>query len=112
MPWSYPDNVPNAMIHFKPSIQKKAISIANAILKNGGQEGTAIATGIKKSKGLIKLAYIKIKNEAASYIIPTLIGAGIGVNVGRVFDKGEKHKGARIGGLIGAVCSGYGLDKC
>ena len=50
MPWSYPDNVPNAMIHFKPSIQKKAISIANRVLENTGDDGIAIATGIKKAK--------------------------------------------------------------
>lgn len=50
MPWSYPDNVPSSMKFLKPSIQKKAIRISNAILENGGDEGIAIATGIKKAK--------------------------------------------------------------
>ena len=52
MPWSYPDNVPDSMKYLKPSIQKKGISIANAILRNGGDEGIAISTGIKKAKQL------------------------------------------------------------
>jgi len=52
MPWEYPNNVPNSVKHFKPSIQKKAISIANAVLRNGGSEGAAIAVGIKNAKRL------------------------------------------------------------
>ena len=50
MPWHYPDNVPPAMIHFKPSIQKKAIAIANHVLESTGDDGISIATGIKKAK--------------------------------------------------------------
>jgi uncharacterized protein YdaT len=50
MPWSYPDNVPESMKYLKPSIQKKGIAIANAILNKGGDDGVAIATGIKKAK--------------------------------------------------------------
>lgn len=52
MPWQYPSNVPDSMKYLKPSIQKKGISIANAILENGGSESIAIATGIKKAKEL------------------------------------------------------------
>jgi len=58
MPWSYPDNVPPSMKYFKPSIQKKAIRIANHVLETSGDEGMAISTGIKKAKqhSLIKMA--------------------------------------------------------
>jgi len=50
MPWDYKTNPPDSVKHFKPSIQKKAIQIANAILRNTNDEGLAIATGIKKAK--------------------------------------------------------------
>ena len=62
MPWSYPANAPDSVKHFKPSVQKKAISIANAILQNGGSEGIAIATGIKKAKELHIKSFKKIKS--------------------------------------------------
>lgn len=62
MPWSYPDNTPDSVKHFKPSIQKKAISIANAILRNTNDEGLAIATGIKKAKQM----HIKSFKKTAS----------------------------------------------
>jgi len=50
MPWSYPENVPESAKYLKPSIQKKVVAISNAILRNGGDEGVAISTAIKKSK--------------------------------------------------------------
>ena len=60
MPWSYPDNIPPSMKYLKPSIQKKAIGIANHVLSSTGNDGIAIATGIKKAKqhhdSLVKLA--------------------------------------------------------
>lgn len=56
MPWNYPDNIPPAMKHFKSNLQMKAISIANHVLANTGDEGLAIATGIKKAKQLTKIA--------------------------------------------------------
>ena len=52
MPWSYPDNVPASYKFMRPSIQRKAVSIANAILRDGQQENVAIATGLKKAKEL------------------------------------------------------------
>lgn len=64
MPWSYKDgNVPDAVKFLKPSIQKKAISVANAILRNGGSEGIAIAKGIKvaKKQSLVKVAFMNLK---------------------------------------------------
>lgn len=75
MPWSYPDNVPPSMKYFKPSIQKKAISIANHTLKNTGDEGISIATGIKKaklhhnSKSLVKLAMVRYNNVVIKEIL-------------------------------------------
>lgn len=51
MPWQ-PDEFKRK--HFKAatsSQSKKASSIANAILRGGGSEGTAIATGISRAKG-------------------------------------------------------------
>ena len=59
MPWSYPDNPIDSAKFMKPSIQRKAISIANAILENGGNESTAIATGIKKAKELATVKSFK-----------------------------------------------------
>lgn len=62
MPWQYPENVPPSMKYLKPSIQKKAIAIANHVLTNTGDEGKSIAIGIAKAKkvhdkkGLVKLA--------------------------------------------------------
>jgi len=56
MPWDYKENKPNAVKYLHPKIQHKAIKIANAIIESGGDEGMAIATGIKKAKGLVKLA--------------------------------------------------------
>ena len=54
MPWEYPNNVPQSARYLKPSIQRKTVAIANAILRNGGPEGVAISTGIKKAKELHK----------------------------------------------------------
>lgn len=67
MPWSYPNDVPSSMQHFKPEIQQKAISIANAILKSGGSEGVAIATGIKKAKQMSKGGLLKVAFESGAH---------------------------------------------
>lgn len=71
MPWDYKTNPPEAVKFFKPSIQKKSIEIANAILRNGGDEGIAIATGIKKAKEMhvksfSKTASLNWADDAAS----------------------------------------------
>ena len=60
MPWQYPDNVPESAKYLKPSIQRKAVSIANAILRAGGSDSTAIAVGIKKAKEMHKKKLEKI----------------------------------------------------
>lgn len=51
MPWSAND-YPTAMNSLSPEVRRKAIEIANAILKETGDEGKAIATGIAKAKEL------------------------------------------------------------
>ena len=56
MPWDYKTNKPDSVKYLHPKIQRKAIAIANAIVREGGDDGTAIAVGIKKAKGLVKLA--------------------------------------------------------
>lgn len=59
MPWTSED-FPIAMKNLSPKRREKAISIANKILEKTNDEGKAIATGIKMSKSLIKLAAEKI----------------------------------------------------
>lgn len=63
MPWDYKENKPDAVKYLHPKIAKKAIRIANAIVEGGGDEGIAIATGIKKAKGLVKLAMDEYNND-------------------------------------------------
>ena len=49
MPWSNAD-YPASMKNLSPEVRRHAIEIANAILKDGGEEGTAIATAISRAK--------------------------------------------------------------
>jgi uncharacterized protein YdaT len=49
MPWSEND-YPDSMKNLSPAVRKDAIEIANAILRDGGDDGVAIATGIKQAK--------------------------------------------------------------
>lgn len=49
MSWSAND-YPPAMKHLSPEVRRKAIEIANAILKDTGDEGHAISVGIAKAK--------------------------------------------------------------
>ena len=114
MPWSYPDNVPASMKYMKPSIQKKAIAIANHVLQSTGNDGEAIATGIKKAKvhhdKMFKVASViaKLKNNAAPITGATL-GFGLGAlkkedNEGNKFSKSTRV--AKV--LIGATTLGLG----
>ena len=51
MPWpkgTYPPSYKNLPV----KLREKAVEIANAILEEGGDEGLAIATGLKKAKEL------------------------------------------------------------
>ena len=92
MPWDYKGNKPDAIKFLHPKIQRKAIKIANAIVREGGDEGIAIATGIKKAKGLVKLAII----------LPIglgMIGSQIGRRIGK--DKKSKSRNRKIGAWTG-----------
>lgn len=53
MPWSASD-YPSSMKNLSPEVRKHAIEIANGILESGGEEGTAIATGIARAEGHAK----------------------------------------------------------
>lgn len=118
MPWSYPNDVPSSMQHFKPEIQVKAISIANAILKSGGDEGVAIATGIKRGKqmskgGLLKVASAAVKGAFVGAAIGG-IGAKLNNNSNRKYEKNKKNHnviGGVIGGAIGGALIGKGIGE-
>lgn len=101
MPWQYPNNIPDSMKYLKPSIQKKAIAIANHVLDNTSDEGKAIAIGIAKAKkvhdkkiGLVKLAIILPIGGA-------ILGSHFGKKIGK--DKKSRDRNAKIGSLIGLV---------
>ncbi len=49
MPW-HPMNYPPAMNHLPPPVREKAIEIANALLREGYDEGTALRIAIAKAK--------------------------------------------------------------
>jgi uncharacterized protein YdaT len=49
MPWSkgdYPPSYKNQPVE----LREKAVEIANELLKNGAEEGVAIATGLKRAR--------------------------------------------------------------
>jgi Skp family chaperone for outer membrane proteins len=108
MPWDYKSgNIPTSMKYLKPSIQKKAISIANHVLLSTGDEGKAIAVGISKAKSvhdkkgsLVKLAFI-----LHGATLGALAGNYIGGSIGKNEKKRDKNSliGAWIGGAAGAI---------
>ncbi|WP_394773093.1 hypothetical protein [Flavobacterium sp.] len=49
MPW-YNGDFPPSYKNLPEELRKKAVEIANALLKNGVEEGTAIATGLKRAR--------------------------------------------------------------
>jgi uncharacterized protein YdaT len=53
MPWYNGDYPPSYKNHPK-KIRDKAIEIANEVLKTTGNEGEAIATGLKQARGHFK----------------------------------------------------------
>jgi uncharacterized protein YdaT len=73
MPWTESD-YPNSMKNLSPERRRKAISIANAILREGGDEGIAIATAIKRTKGssIIKLASEYDYHEESKILDPII----------------------------------------
>lgn len=49
MPWTT-DRYPAAMQHLAPPVRRKAIDVANAVLVENGDEGSAIRIGIARAK--------------------------------------------------------------
>lgn len=49
MPWS-PGDYPASMKNLDPKVRRKAIEVANAVLKETGDEGKAISVGIAQAK--------------------------------------------------------------
>jgi hypothetical protein len=116
MPWDYKTgNIPTSMKYLKPSIQKKAISIANHVLSSTGDEGKAIAIGISKAKSLYdkKSSLVKLAFIPEGAVFGALAGSYIGDNFGK--NKKEKDRnsliGAWIGGTTGAIGGAYGRRK-
>lgn len=132
MPWSMQDK-PNAVKYLHPRIQRKAIAIANAIIREGGDEGVAIATGIKQAKksfgkvasvSIVKCAadYQQVKDSLmidkardkempyvkGPYISSALIGGGIGAGLGAL--SRSSGAGALIGGSLGLL-TGLGIAQ-
>jgi uncharacterized protein YdaT len=51
MPW-YNGNYPPSYKNQPKELRDKAVEIANEVLKDGAEEGTAIATGLKRAREL------------------------------------------------------------
>jgi hypothetical protein len=110
MPWTTSD-YPNSMKNLSPKRREKAISIANAILREGGDEGMAIATGISRSKhsSIIKLAYTGTTLRLGLGTAGAIYGGQIASAIG---DKKKKHPfQTLIGAGLGGVAGAYGIPK-
>jgi len=53
MPW-YDGDYPPSYKNQSPEVREKAVEIANALLQDGAEEGTAIAAGLKQARELLK----------------------------------------------------------
>ena len=53
MPW-YHGDYPPSYKNQPPKLREKAVEIANALLKEGADEGIAIATGLKRARECAK----------------------------------------------------------
>ena len=53
MPW-YNGDYPPSYKNQPPNLRAKAVEIANEIIKETGDEGIAIATGLKKARAYMK----------------------------------------------------------
>lgn len=53
MPW-YNGDYPPSYRNQPTALREKAVEIANALLKEGVEEGIAIATGLKQARELLK----------------------------------------------------------
>lgn len=53
MPW-YNGDYPPSYKNQPQEVRTKAVEIANALLQDGAEEGTAIATGLKQARELLE----------------------------------------------------------
>lgn len=53
MPW-YNGDYPPSYKNQPPKLRAKAVEIANELLKDGADEGIAIATGLKRAREVMK----------------------------------------------------------
>ncbi len=116
MPWTDED-YPNSMKNLDPKIRSKAISIANAILKNGSKEGVAIATGIKKAKEMNKYAgIIEFVKKNPFTLGGAVLGSALGysqthhAHTNKKLTKSQRVMNG-VAGLIGLGAAGYSVDS-
>jgi uncharacterized protein YdaT len=64
MPW-YNGDYPPSYKNLPTDIREKAVEIANAILEESGDEGLAIATGVKRAKEMARKAKQQVKKDSA-----------------------------------------------
>ena len=62
MPW-YNGDYPPSYKNQPKELREKAVEIANEVLKDGAEEGTAIATGLKRARELFAKERKKDKKE-------------------------------------------------
>jgi uncharacterized protein YdaT len=65
MPWTK-DNFPPSMKNLTKPVRDKAIEIANALLEEGREEGSAIAIATAKAEEWAENRGKKVKKETAS----------------------------------------------
>jgi uncharacterized protein YdaT len=62
VPWN-PSYYPSSMRHLSESVRLKAIEIANALLEEGMDEGTAIRIAIAKAKEWAQRHGVPVRDE-------------------------------------------------
>ncbi|MDB5112720.1 MAG: hypothetical protein JWR67_3834 [Mucilaginibacter sp.] len=65
MPW-YNGDYPPSYKNQPKELREKAVEIANEVLKDGAEEGIAIATGLKRAREYFKNKEDKTKATAAN----------------------------------------------
>jgi hypothetical protein len=124
MPWSEND-YPDSMKNLSPAVRKDAIEIANAILKDGGDDGVAIATGIKQAKKKhhtsgVPMYYDMRKKAAEKCENDKSLAKETPLDGGKVVDNPAKIKDLKdipiekVGGetKVCPNCGGKGCEVC
>jgi len=63
MPWTKSD-YPDSLKNLSPKVRAKAVEIANALLENGREEGSAIAIATHQAEEWAKRREIPIKKKS------------------------------------------------